>query len=258
MTTNRKDLIRKLLKGIETGDPVSVAVVNEDKYIQHNPQTREGGEGLAQLFARISKSNPRVNIVRIFQDGDYVFGHTEYDFSTRRVGFEVFRFEGNQAVEHWDNIQPRQAKNALQLEMVDGPTEANDLDKTEENRSLVRDFVQTVFVNGNVDKLEDFLAQDDGFTQYSPYVPVDGIEGIKKWLSDDAGDSKGKKVKYQKIHRVLAQGSFCLVVTEGTLDDNNTSFYDMYRVTNGKITEHWDTIEEVPPKSEWKNNNGKF
>jgi predicted SnoaL-like aldol condensation-catalyzing enzyme len=41
----RKDRIRTLLKGIETGDPAAVSMVNEAKYIQHNPQTQEGGEG---------------------------------------------------------------------------------------------------------------------------------------------------------------------------------------------------------------------
>ena len=83
MTLNRKDRIRALLKGIETGDPAAVAVVSPDKYIQHNPQTHEGGEGLAALFKRLSKTNPRVNIVRAFADGDYVFAHTEYDFASR-------------------------------------------------------------------------------------------------------------------------------------------------------------------------------
>ena len=105
MTSERKDQICTLLKGIETGDEASVAVVNPDKYIQHNPQTHEGGEGLAELFKRLSKTSPRVNIVRVFSDGDYVFTHTEYDFGSRRVGFEVFRFEGAQTVEHWDTTE---------------------------------------------------------------------------------------------------------------------------------------------------------
>ncbi len=93
MTSRRKQLIHALLKGIETGDPESVKVVNQSKYIQHNPQTHEGDEGLAALFKRLSKTSPRVNIVRIFSDGDFVFAHTEYDFSSQRVGFEMFRFE---------------------------------------------------------------------------------------------------------------------------------------------------------------------
>lgn len=104
MNARRKQGICPLLKGIETGDPASVEVINPDKYIQHNPQTLEGRDGLAALFKRLSKTSPHVNIIRIFSDGDYVFGHTEYDFSTRRVDFEVFRFEGEQTVEHWDNI----------------------------------------------------------------------------------------------------------------------------------------------------------
>jgi predicted SnoaL-like aldol condensation-catalyzing enzyme len=76
-----------------------VAVVHPDKYIQHNPQTHEGGVGLAELFSQLSKSSPRVNIVRVFSDGDYVFAHTEYDFSNSNIGFEAFRFEGDQTVE---------------------------------------------------------------------------------------------------------------------------------------------------------------
>ncbi|MGI9342206.1 MAG: nuclear transport factor 2 family protein, partial [Gammaproteobacteria bacterium] len=67
MTAARKDKIRALLKGIETGDPAAVAVINPDKYIQHNPQTHEGREGLAALFKRLAKSAPRVNIVRAFE-----------------------------------------------------------------------------------------------------------------------------------------------------------------------------------------------
>jgi hypothetical protein len=64
-------------------------------------------------------------------DGDYVFAHTEYDFATRRIGFEVFRFEGDLAVEHWDNIQQRQGPNPSGHTMVDGSTEVTDLDRTE-------------------------------------------------------------------------------------------------------------------------------
>ena len=69
MNLTRKK-IYNLLKGIETGDPEPVKVVNEEKYIQHNPQTKEGGEGLAELFNRFSLTNPKVEIVRLFEDRD--------------------------------------------------------------------------------------------------------------------------------------------------------------------------------------------
>ena len=105
MTVKKKDKIRALLKSLETGDPEPVAVVNEAKYIQHNPQTHEGSEGLAVLFKRLSETSSRVNIVRAFEDGDFVFAHTEYDFARRNIGFEVFRFVDGQAVEHWDTTE---------------------------------------------------------------------------------------------------------------------------------------------------------
>lgn len=154
MTAKRKQQICALLKGIETGDEAAVAVVNPEKYIQHNPQTHEGGEGLAALFKRLAKSSPRVNIVRIFSDGDFVFAHTEYDFDTSRVGFEIFRFEGEHTVEHWDNIQPRKGPNPSGHSMVGGASSANDLDKTESNRELVRSFVTDVLIHLQMDKLK--------------------------------------------------------------------------------------------------------
>ena len=102
---SKKEQISTLLKGIETGDPQSVTVVNESQYIQHNPLTKTGNVGLAELFKRLSKTNPRIEIVRVFEDDDYVFAHTDYDFNVVEVGFEVFRFENRLVVEHWDNLQ---------------------------------------------------------------------------------------------------------------------------------------------------------
>ncbi len=63
---------------------------------------------------------------------------------------------------------------------------------------------------------------------------------------------------YEQIHRVLAEGSFVLSVYEGHLDGDHVSFYDLFRIANRKIVEHWDTVDPVPPRSEWVNDNGKF
>ena len=34
--------------------------------------------------------------------------------------------------------------------------------------------------------------------------------------------------------------------------------FDIFRFENGKIAEHWDTVETIPARSEWKNQNGEF
>ena len=251
---NRKDRIRTLLKGIETGDPNSVKVVNEAKYIQHNPQTHEGSEGLAALFARLAKSNPRVNIVRAFEDGDFVFAHTEYDFSTRRIGFEVFRFEGEYAVEHWDNIQPRQGPNPSGHSMVDGPTVARDLGATENNRAHVQRFVDDVLIARRIDRLEDYV-DAALFIQHNPYLS-DGAAALRSVLQSPPDAPDG--TRYARHHRILAEGDFVLSVSEGARGGVHSSFYDLFRIDGGRIVEHWDTIETVPPREQWKNDNGKF
>ncbi len=248
MSANHKDQICALLKGIETGDPASVAVVNEAKYIQHNPQTHEGSEGLAVLFKRLAKTSPRVNIVRVFEDGDYVFAHTEYDFASSNIGFEVFRFEDDQAVEHWDNIQPRKGPNASGHSMVDGPTEVTDLELTDANRETVKAYVDEVLIKGRAEQLDHYVAED--YIEHNPGLD-DGLTALSKALADPA------KV-CEKNHRLLAEGNFVLAVNEGDIDGAQHAFYDLYRVDGGKIVEHWDTIEEIPPRSEWKNDNGKF
>ncbi len=70
--------------------------------------------------------------------------------------------------------------------------------------------------------------------------------------------AKGITMKYDRIHKVLGEGNFVLVVSEGSFAGAATSFYDLLRVENGKIAEHWDTIEAIPDRSAWKNDNGKF
>jgi len=240
MTPSKKDQIRALLKSIETGDPAGVAVVNEAKYIQHNPHSHEGSEGLAQLFLRLSKTNPRVEIVRAFEDGDFVFAHTEYDFADENVGFEVFRFENGQAVEHWDNLQSRMGPNSSGNEMTDGPTEPTDLDRTELNRQTVREFTDVVLRGRRLDKLAEYLNVND-FVDHDPYTAEEAALR-----------------RYDTVHRILAEGSFVLCMCEGGLAQVPYSFYELYRLENAKIVEHWNTIDPIPPRDEWKNSNGKF
>jgi predicted SnoaL-like aldol condensation-catalyzing enzyme len=233
-----------LLKSIETGDPGPVAVVNEATYIQHNPQTQEGSKGLVALFQRLSRTSPRVNIVRAFEDGDFVFAHTEYDFSNSNIGFEVFRFEDGQAVEHWDNIQRRQGPNKSGHSMVDGPTEAIDHELTDNNRILVRSFVETVFVGGKFNRLVDYV-DEKTYVEHNPRL-VDDVSALKSAL--ESSDNNQRKIDYQQVHRILAEGSFVLCVSEGYFGEDHCAFYDLFRVEEGKLVEHWDTTEKLHQK----------
>ena len=253
MSSDRKARIQALLKSIETGDESGIAVVSTEQYIQHNPQTAEGGPGLAVLFKQLAKTSPRVNIVRIFSDGDFVFAHTEYEFSSSRVGFEVFRFEGELTVEHWDNIQSRKGPNRSGHSMVDGETRVSDLASTEQNRDRVAAFVEEVLIGTDLKALADYVNEND-YTEHNPRSG-DGIAALAETLFAQKDELK---VEYRKLHRLLAEGNFVLSVCEGFLGGVHTSFYDLFRLSRGRIVEHWDTTEKIPPREQWKNDNGKF
>ncbi|WP_268801725.1 nuclear transport factor 2 family protein [Sinorhizobium americanum] len=138
--------------------------------------------------------------------------------------------------------------------MIDGPTEPTNQTKTEENKALVRSFVDDILVNGRMEKLNGYF-NGDNYIQHNPQIG-NGLSGLGAAL--EAMAKQGVTMKYDTIHKVLGEGNFVLTVSEGTFAGKPTSFYDLFRVEDGKIAEHWDTIETVPAKADWKNQNGKF
>lgn len=252
---NNKQKVAALLKAIETGASEPVAVINPNKYIQHNLGVEDGLAGFGKLLQQLPPKSAKVNTVRVFQDENYVFAHTDYNFFGPKIGFDIFRFEDGKIVEHWDNLQEKPANaNPSGHSMTDGSTEVTDLSKTAANKSLVKNFVEDILVNGKMDKLAGYF-DGDNYIQHNPQIP-DQLSGLGNALGEMA--KQGITMKYDKIHKVLGEGNFVLVVSEGHLAGKHSSFYDLFRVKDGKIAEHWDTIEKIPAKAEWKNNNGKF
>jgi predicted SnoaL-like aldol condensation-catalyzing enzyme len=254
MSTQKQQVV-ELLKSIETGAPGPVSVINPSKYIQHNLAAADGLAGFGALLQQLPKGSARVNTVRVFQDGDLVFAHTVYDFFGPKIGFDIFRFEHGKIVEHWDNLQQKPAApNPSSHTMTDGPVEATDLGGTERNKALVGAFVEDILVNGKMEKIPGYI-DGEHYVQHNPQI-ADGLSGFGAALQTMA--KAGVTMKYDRIHKVLGEGSFVLVVSEGEFAGKPSSFYDLFRVEHGKLVEHWDVIEAIPPRQQWKNANGKF
>ena len=98
-------------------------------------------------------------------------------------------------------------------------------------------------------------AVEDHFAEHNPQLG-DGLSALRSALEFE--DDGGRRIDYHRIHRVLAEGNFVLSVSEGNYGGDHSAFYDMFRLAEGKIVEHWDTTERVAPIGEWKNENGKF
>lgn len=253
MTPKEKQVV-DLLKSIETGAAGPADVINPNKYIQHNLGVADGLAGFGQLLAALPKGSARVNTVRVFEDGDLVAAHTEYNFFGPKIGFDIFRFEDGRIVEHWDNLQETAGPNPSGHSMIDGPVSVTDLNKTAANKAMVRNFVNDILVNSRMDKLGDYI-DGDHYVQHNANIG-DGLSGLGKAL--EAMAKAGIALKFDRVHKVVAKGNFVLTVSEGSFAGKPSSFYDIFRVESGKIVEHWDTIEKIPTKAEWKNQNGKF
>jgi predicted SnoaL-like aldol condensation-catalyzing enzyme len=252
---DQKQQARALLEAIETGESAPVGVINADNYKQHNLGAADGLAGFGALLQALPAGSAKVTTVRTFQDGDLVFLHTAYDFFGPKIGFDIFRFEDGKIVEHWDNLQETpKAPNPSGRSMIDGPTEVLDVERTAANKQLVAAFVDDLLVHGRMAKLAGYF-DGDAYAQHNPQV-ADGLSGLGRALAAMA--KAGVAMKYDRVHRVLGEGNFVLVVSEGSFGGKPTSFYDLFRVENGKIAEHWDTIEAIPARGEWKNDNGKF
>ena len=69
---------------------------------------------------------------------------------------------------------------------------------------------------------------------------------------------QGVVMKVDRIELILGEGNFVLIAAGGSIADKPVAYYDLFRLEDGKIAEHWDVIEETPPQDQWKNKNGKF
>jgi len=229
-----------------------------EPFIQHDPRLADGIAGMKSFAADVARSPAAdITIYRTIVDGDVVLLHSKYDGVARYAGsaiaFDLFRFNGGKIVEHWGGQEAEAPANRSGRTQVDGPTQVLDRKKTEANRSLVRTYRQTVMVSLRFDRIEEFI---DGthYAQHSSQIG-DGIDRLKARIASVAKDGGQLHIA---ARRFVAEGNFVLVVSEGDLPSGPTALYDLFRLENGKIVEHWDVLTPIPPRNEWKNTNGPF
>jgi len=250
-----KAKVLALLDSFNTGDASAVAAINPEKYIQHNLSAGDGLEGVADVMKNAPPGGFKAKVHRSFTDGDFVVTHTEYDFFGPKAGFDVFRFEDGLIVEHWDNLAKITPPNPSGRTQFDGVTEVTDLDATSTNKALVKDFVEVILMKGETDKVTQYVSTETYYQHNSQVADgLDGLGAAPQYFAEN-----DLVMEYTKLHKVLGQGNFVLTISEGKFGKgDHVAYYDLFRVEENLIVEHWDVIETIPPKTDWKNQNGKF
>ncbi len=229
-----------------------------EPYIQHNQSVPTGLDALKGLAGQAIAGNPafKYDMIRVFADGDIGITHGIYEGfgETPLVAFDIFRVADGKIVEHWDNLQPVAPPNPSGRSQTDGPTAVADLDRTAANKAFVGEFYDTVLIGGEFDRIGTYI-DGDNYIQHNTQI-ADGLSGLAAGLKAMA--DAGLSMRITKRHGLFGEGNFVLVTAEGEIGGKPTAFYDLFRVENSKIAEHWDVIAPILPDSEAANTNGKF
>lgn len=252
-TISNAEKTKRIINSLASGDtqPINDYISDNPVYKQHNLNSPDGKGAVLSFQAQAKAGGLTTSIQRTFTDGNYVFTHTQCNnlFGSNQVSFDVFLYDANgKAVEHWDNLQPITSNNPSGHSLIDGSTTITDLDKTEANRTLVTNFMNEVLVAHNFTNLGNYIATN--YIQHNPGI-ADGLASVQ------AATSVLAQLNYTP-KKILAQGNFVLAMSAVEGFGSSLAVYDMWRIENGKLAEHWDIIETIPPQSTWQNSNGKF
>jgi predicted SnoaL-like aldol condensation-catalyzing enzyme len=194
--------------------------------------------------------------VRVLVDGLYVAVQSETSLpSGDTTSWDVFRFEQGKIVEHWDTRQPIAPPNGAGHTELDGPTTVTDLWATQYNKRLAWTAMATVFRDGDFSQYGEPIWNAAGYLQHSEGINADGIAGSKPLLQQLVASGT---LVYAKIDKVIGEGNFVLVIGQGSFAGTSYSFYDMFRMAQGQITEHWDVLQPLTPPDQAENVNGQF
>ncbi len=258
MSSKKDHAIGLYLEGIQDGNlREALHKYTGDCYRQHSTGVADGKEGFLEFFIPFLKRNPirDIQVVRAIEDGRYVFCHVYQSLNNgeaKWVTADLFDTDENdRMIEHWDVIAPYAEETASGRTMIDGPTEVEDLDKTDQNKTIIQAFFDDVLVGGKFDKVTDYISREQ-YNQHNPYIG-DGLEGIRQHLQE----VRDKGARYLKVHRVIGQGNFVVALSHALVCAEDWAFFDIFRLKDGKLVEHWDVQEKIGPEETW-NNSGKF
>jgi len=235
--------------------------ITREDLIQHNPTVPNGTAVIIDyMLPKLKAAGTKAEIARVFTDGDYVITHNHWKNATpfgsdNLIAFDIYRFDKDGKIaEHWDGLQPMVKETASGRSQIDGPTEVKDLDKTEANKKLAVSLIEDVLIGKNPSKISEYISAET-YHQHNPQIK-DGLTGIVEAVAYLT--SQNNMFKYTKIHKVLGEGNFVLTISEGEWNGGKKhAFYDLFRMENGKIVEHWDVIQEIPTEG-LANDNGMF
>ena len=129
----------------------------------------------------------------------------------------------------------------LLLALLSPAYSQNQSEMKEHNKSLVQTFYKEVLGNRNTDIIDSLISEN--YIQHSPMVK-DGREGLREAINflKQMPEPEEKK---SPILFMMAEGEFVWVFLQVDMMGKKLAIMEIFRVEDGKLTEHWDATEEI-------------
>jgi predicted SnoaL-like aldol condensation-catalyzing enzyme len=120
------------------------------------------------------------------------------------------------------------------------------------NKKLCYDFFRVVLRARRLDEAEKYMRED--YIQHNPNADI-GIAGFKAYFTK-LGGPQPVQAMVPGLVAIQAEGDFVTLSFVREYDDPvnkgqkyTTTWFDMFRINNGKIAEHWDVALKAAPPS---------
>lgn len=119
------------------------------------------------------------------------------------------------------------------------------------NKRLVYDLWRTVVVARHVDKAKDYIKEE--YIQHNPNAET-GLKGLVDYFSAAGLKPQPVKDTIDDLIAIIAEGDFVSMAFVREYDNPKapgekytTTWFDMFRIEDGMVIEHWDSALISPP-----------
>jgi predicted SnoaL-like aldol condensation-catalyzing enzyme len=241
---------------IEARDTAAAQQYLAEGYIQHNPNADTGRAGVLAFFASLGAPLPvaervQAKLVAIVAEGDYVAIARVDEYTEPRpyttTWFDLFRIEGGVIAEHWDHGRlPADGTPSAYVPPAENPDQEGSLESAEPqleaNKRLVHEMWRTLLDGQQVEEAPRFLAE--GYVQHNPQANT-GLQGFLTFFRQFA-QPQPVQPNVANFIQMIAEDDLVVLATVRSYADANgepytTTWFDMFRVSDEKLVEHWDT-----------------
>lgn len=234
---HNKSIIRDFYRRtVANGDLDYAEQIIADDYIQHSLMVKPGKAGLLEALKAMQQmpkpTNPAKPFMRLIAENEYVVTNLGFELGGKHMAVvDLFRLRNGQVIEHWDAVQQQPETTLNGHPMMDGAVDVEDMRRTEANKKVVEAFCRRVLIGQEIDALSDYVTSD--LIQHKPEI-ANGRDGLWHYLQQTKED-----FAIHKDLRIIGEGNFVVVQSEGLLNRKSGTFYDIFRLNQGKIVEQW-------------------